>query len=340
MSEIRSAESERTSGRGKWYIAASAMVFVAALVIRPMIDCPKESAAEVARPVSLPPIPTLPPTDTGKSEKAILDQLIESARSQGMESESSPAVESDPNRLPASKEAAQLRALDIEMADLDGYVTEERQRIEAWYASALAQLKAWAESRCKALDGDEAAAWEWCLQQIRNTRTRTGGAMMTESHSQASEYTSPSGYVGTSNYAQTSGRITQGKRGRAAGDPAGDYRKYLVGIRNSRDAVERELNRLREMRDRHLADLEAFANRKKAAIATQRISLSREAQRRTQGGPGLLDGIFASGSGYGAMIEGEIVQEGSVINGYQVRSITRDSVQCEKDGQVFTLSMP
>ncbi len=334
MPDMQSTEPERKPRHGKWFIVAGLMAALTVLLIRPMIHCPSKSAAQVVNPVpsphvtslpwvtvpaqipASPQVTALPPADTDESENTVSSQVVE------------------------SEEAARLQALDAELAELDTYVAEERQRIETWYASALAQLKAWAENRCKKLDGEEKAPWAWCLRQIQNTEAHTEGRMMTKSYSQGSGRFSPNGYVVGSGYSRTEGRITQVRRSQTAGDPAADYRRFLIGIENSRAAVERELNRLREVRDRQFAQLEAFANPKKAAIATRRLNLNRETARRIQGGPGLLDGIFASGSGYGAMIDGEVVHEGSSINGYRVRSITRDNVQCEKDGQVFTLSMP
>jgi hypothetical protein len=324
MPDTQSTASERRPKRAKWLIAAGVVAVLTALLVRPMINGPNQSTAQVVNQVPVPQVTMHPPADADKSEKTISTQ----------------APESDADQLAESREAAQLRALDAELAELDASVAEKRQEIEAWYVTALARLKAWAENRCKVLGGEERAAWAWCLQQIRNTRTYAEGRTTTASDSPGGLRISSDSRISGIGYPPVEGRITQARRSQAVGNPARDYQVFLMGIGNSRDAVQRELNRLRETRSRYLAELETLANGKRAAIEARRLTLKRDAQRRIQGGPGLLDGIFASGGGYGAMIDGEVVYEGSSINGYRVHRITRDSVQFEKNGQAFTLTIP
>ena len=203
-------------------------------------------------------------------------------------------------------------------------VTARRQEIETWYTDTLVRLKAWAEKRQKELDGEEKAAWARCQQQMQNTQSR----MRTTGRSQGNAYISPNGYVTGTGYSQADGQLIH----QVVGDPAGEYYKILRRIKNSRAAVEGEFVKLKNERGKRLADLETYVYRI-THYAKQ------DAQRRTQGGPGLLYGIFASGSGYAAMIDGVTVQEGSLINGYRVRRITSENVECDKDGQVFTLSL-
>ncbi len=264
-------------------------------------------------------------------------------------SESSVPTE-DPNR--AAKEATaiqqesdQLRKLDSEQNSLEEYVAQERQEIEAWYTGQVAKLKSWAEKEQQKLECMEKTAKARYEQEVKNTES------WTTRQSAADGYVSSRGYVSPYGNTYSNGTITE--RGdssektvtRVVGDPAGEYDRALFGIKQAREAVDREFSRveqnLRGWKERKLVDLETEVDRKRTTLNWHRGRIQRETQRQLSGKPDLT--IAAIGispdKSYFALVNDEIVREGSIVNGYRVRRIHANKVELEKDGKVCVLQM-
>jgi hypothetical protein len=79
------------------------------------------------------------------------------------------------------------------------------------------------------------------------------------------------------------------------------------------------------------------ADRPKEALAVEKLRAQMELERRLAGDPTpRVDTIVAMAENrFSAMIGEALVSEGGTVQGYRVRKITANSVEFEKDGQVW-----
>ena len=243
------------------------------------------------------------------------------------------------------RESDRLRELESEQVDLEEYVARERQRIDAYYTEQPAKLESWAEKNLRELDYVEKTAKARYEQQVKNTESWTVRRTDTDG------YVSSRGYVGSYGDTYGSGTITEREDSaektmtRVVGDPAGEYNRTLFRIKRARETVNRESSRisdnLQRWKAQRLRDLAAEEDRRRRTIDWHRGRIQRETQRLLSGNPNLsVDAIGAMPDGsYYAFVNGEIIHERNVVNGYRVHKIQADRVEFERDGKMPVQTM-
>jgi hypothetical protein len=233
------------------------------------------------------------------------------------------------------QEAEQLRKLDYKLRDVDRYVAQERQAIEAWYTEQLAYLKRYAGNRRNELDAEEKTAKARHEQMLKNTVSTKDGRLITESYGHVDAYTNPYGHTTASGYAVTSGQYNETAHEYVQGDPTSEYSATVREIGQARNEIDQKFANLQRMRDEKLATLDAERERRKTTIAWYKGRVQGETARQLSAGPDLKVGAVGIGAGnrFYALISDRLVYEGDVVNGYKVRKIDANRVEFEKDGQ-------
>jgi hypothetical protein len=242
-----------------------------------------------------------PAVDAGAAVRTLMARIKEQSR---------PAVSTpDPNKAapvvtePVPDEQEELRAVET-------YAATERQKIETWYSGELATLKAELDQRIARLEGIDKMAWTQFRQQVDEAWSTTSGR---------------SGTTTTS----------------LAGDPTGEYAAVMAQIKDSRRATRGDFTKAQEwlacMREDKLAAVQREVDRRKVMIALQKSRARTETARKQAGDPTPRVEAVTGGAGdpFLALIGEGLVSEGDTVQGYRVKKIQADSVEFEKDGEVW-----
>ncbi|HEW79184.1 MAG TPA: hypothetical protein ENH34_04365 [Phycisphaerales bacterium] len=239
-------------------------------------------------------------------------------------------------RLFKQQEEQQLKNLDMELAYIDEYVLQQRQNIESWYASNVANLQRWAKERLAQLDGAEKAAWARFCQNMENTMSNKTGYLTMNSYGYADTYFTGDGYATTNSYVMTDGYFSEKTNTFVVGNPAGRYESEIGQIKNSKDAIKLEFSRLSRMRESYLAELEQYAKRRREGLRAETYKTIENTKIKIEGGPGLIEAIFWSDKEESSiMFDNEILCEGNIINGFKVNKIYPDRVEFEKNRKIW-----
>jgi len=223
-------------------------------------------------------------------------------------------------------EASQLRALDAELSNLESYAAQERENIETWYSGRVAEWKAWFDQRLEALGDADKVAWVQFQQRANETWSTTTG------HEYGSVY--DGGYGSAYGYGSSFGTTYTFVKG----NPAGEYAAFLAQIKNSKQATQQDfLNAQQKLALLRQQKLDAL----KAEIKRRKSRMEREFSRKLAGDrTPMVDAIgIAADSRFYAMMGDAFVYEGNTVQGYRVRKIRADSVEFEKDGEVWVQKM-
>jgi len=216
-----------------------------------------------------------------------------------------------------------------ELRAIDTYAAEERQKIEAWYADQLVELKKQVEQILQELDGEDKLAWSRFYQRANETWTVTDGY--------AHGMTYDSGFGSTSGF----GSGFETTQTFVKGNPAGEYEATLNWIRESKRTTQQDFvniqNRLAWIREQKLAGVQNEVDRRKLVVALRRSRVQMETTRKSSGDPTpTVEAVATTADNrFFALIGDAFVYEGGVVKGYRVRKIHADSVEFEKDGKTW-----
>jgi len=238
------------------------------------------------------------------------------------------------------QEAQQIRNLNMEMKNVDEYVSEQQQNIENWYVKNLAILQQWAKEWHGQLEEEEKVAWARFCQNMENIVSSRSGHLRMNSHGYANTYIMPDGYAMTNGHFTTDGRFSETTNTSVVGDPAGQYDWERTQIKNSREFIKRKFSELEQKRKNYLAEVERYAERVRARICADKRHLQKRTQVKLRGGPGVVEAISIGGNSESfIMIDGKFAYEGSMVNGFKVHKIYPDRVEFEKDGKIWVQKM-
>ncbi len=237
--------------------------------------------------------------DTDALARAVLARLKAQAE---LTTSAAPLAPAAPTPAPgsASNEQEELRAIDT-------YAATERQKIEAWYSDQVAGLKTQLEQRVQTLSEADRLAWIQSYQRANETWSTTGGR---------------------------SGTTT-------TGDPAGEYAAILARIKDPKQMTQQDFVNaqigLAQMRQDKLAAVQREVDRRKAMMVPLKPLTQTPTARKQAGDPTPKVEAITGGAGgqFRALIGDTLVPEGTVVQGYRVKTIRSDSVEFEKDGQTW-----
>jgi len=216
-----------------------------------------------------------------------------------------------------------------ELRVVDAYATEERQKIEAWYSDELARLKTLLEERLQKLDGVDKLAWAQFYQRANETWSTTSGYDYGSAYD--SGYGSAYGHGFRSETTDTFVR----------GDPAEEYAAIMAQIKDSKQATQEDFvkaqQKLAWMREQKLLGVRNEVDRRKAVIALKKSRAQMELERKLSGdrSPIVEAVITTADNRFCALVGDALVYEGNTVQGYRVRKIRADSVEFEKDEEVW-----
>ena len=269
------------------------------------------------------------------------DDLNESVVSVESHNQESEILESQYKEYLKSQEIQQLADLDLKLKRIEQYAPRQRQNIENWYASNLANLQQWAEEWLKQLEGEERVAWARCLQGIRNEASETTGYVRMDSHGYADTHFNEYGYATTNSYIITDGYFSEDTHTFVVGNPVGEYESEQYRIDNSREAIRSEFVKLKRKREKCLAELEFYVQNVKAIIYANKWAVHEDTEIKLSGGPGLIQAISISDNEkpfvimFNDMFNDELFYEGSIINGFKIRKIDANKTEFEKNGEIW-----
>jgi ABC-type uncharacterized transport system fused permease/ATPase subunit len=210
-----------------------------------------------------------------------------------------------------------------ELRAIDTWATQERQKIEAWYASELTSLKAQVEQILQDLNGEDKLAWSRFYQRANETWSTTRG------YEDISVYD-----FGTTGFTSGSGFRSQTF---VKGNPAGEYEATLNWIKEAKRTTQQDFmniqNRLAWLREQKLAAVQTEVARRKSVVALRRSRVQMETTRKSSGDP--TSTVEAVDNRFFISTEAGPAYEGDTIKGYRVRKIHADSVEFEKDGKTW-----
>jgi len=216
-----------------------------------------------------------------------------------------------------------------ELRAIDTYAVQERQKIEAWYASELTSLKAQVERILQDLNGEDKLAWSRFYQRANETWSTTRGYEDTSVYDFGTGFSSGSGFR-----SQTTQTFVKG-------NPAGEYEATLNWIKEAKRTTQQDFvniqNRLAWLREQKLAAVQTEVARRKSVVALRRSRVQMETTRKSSGDPTPTVEAVATtvDNRFFALIGDKFVYEGNTVQGYRVRKIHTDSVEFEKDGKTW-----
>jgi hypothetical protein len=240
-----------------------------------------------------------PAVDTDAQARAVIARLKAQAE---LTASAAPLAPAAPAPAPGSESNGQE-----ELHAIDTYATTERQKIEAWYSDQVAGLKTQLEQRVQTLSDTDRLAWIQSYQRAKETWSTTSGR---------------------------SGTTT-------TGDPAGEYAAILARIKDPRQMTQQDFVNaqigLAQMRQDKLAAVQREVDRRKAMMVPQKPRTQTQTALKQAGDPTPKVEAITGGAGgqFRALIGDTLVSEGTVVQGYRVKTVRSDSVEFEKDGQTW-----
>lgn len=196
----------------------------------------------------------------------------------------------------------------------------KKQEIEVYYANEFRKLQQKVDITLKKYDTISRGAYAQFNEQLKNTISTSYG------------YTSVYGYASPYGNVSASGWENGRTHTYVAGNPASDYWEQMGEFNKALDEImdgyEAEYEKLRKQKT---LDLDQLEKRKKLAIAGNYTPAPDTIS--SQNTKGVVTGILSSEDNPSAVINGEIVYEGSYIGDIKVVSISKEGAEFEKNGK-------